>query len=326
MTINEKQTVMDAIKDSVEVYKRRSSPQWPISIRCPICGDSRKDPKDSHCYIMWTMDESEPLRYHCFLCNKKGIIDKKFLDMLGVQKDLSELVERQKFNKLQSIRENPVEIITGEPEMRSLQVKYIEYRLGKGLKKEDYERFKILWKIENLNDYIASNRIKNSLPSNHDSISFLSDDKSVLLTRLFEDDSDIRWKKLRIMNTNNQSFYAIKTTLDLFTKDEIVVNIAEGVIDVISIYKNFNDGPNSIFIASLGSDYIATLEYAIAKGFIGTNVTVKIYMDSDQDEKMLCRALKKYKWMFNSIFVYRNILEKDVGVHLDRIKLEERKV
>ena len=210
--------------------------------------------------------------------------------------------------------------------MNSPQVRYIERRLGKGLKFEDYQKFKIVWDINNLLPFISRDHTKNSLPSNNESISFLSDDKSVLLTRLFEDQGDIRWKKVRLMNSDNKSFYVIASTLDLFTKDNITVNIAEGVIDVLSIYKNFNDGPNSIYVASLGSDYIAAVDYAIAKGFIGTNINIKIYIDQDQNEKILLRGLKKYKWIFNNIFVYRNILDKDVGVTIDRINLEERKV
>ncbi len=323
MTINEKQTIMDSIRNSVEIFRKRTPVQW--SIRCPYCGDSKKNFKDSHCYIKWSMDESEPLLYNCFLCHKNGVVDEKFLKAVGVTKDLSEILDRQKFNKIKSIKDNPIDIITGEPIMNSLQVKYIEYRIGKGLSKDDYDRFKIMWDINKLIPYIASDKIKNSLPSNNDSISFLSDDKSVLLTRLFED-GDIRWKKLRLMHSDSKSFYVIKATINLFTKDEITVNIAEGIIDILSIYKNFNDGPNSVFIASLGSDYVGALEYAINKGFVGENVTIKIYIDQDQNEKELIRALKKYKWIFNNIFVYRNILEKDVGVRIDRIKLEERKV
>ena len=324
MTGNEKQIVMDSIKNSVEVFKRRTPVQW--SIRCPYCGDSKKNIHDSHCYIKWSNDESEPLFFNCFLCNTSGVIDKKFLERLGIKEDLSEILDRQKFNRIQSLKENPVNIITGDPIMNSPQVRYIERRLGKGLKFEDYQKFKIVWDINNLLPFISRDHTKNSLPSNNESISFLSDDKSVLLTRLFEDQGDIRWKKVRLMNSDNKSFYVIASTLDLFTKDNITVNIAEGVIDVLSIYKNFNDGPNSIYVASLGSDYIAAVDYAIAKGFIGTNINIKIYIDQDQNEKILLRGLKKYKWIFNNIFVYRNILDKDVGVTIDRINLEERKV
>lgn len=324
MTIDEKQIVMDSIRESVGIFKKRSSVQW--SIRCPFCGDSKKNINDSHCYIKWSQDESEPLLYKCFLCNSSGVIDDKFISMLGVKKDLSDILGRQKVSRIRSLKENPIEIIAGEPDTKSLQVKYVEYRLGKGLTKADYDRFKILWKIENILPYIDSQSVKNSLPSNKESITFLSDDKSVLLTRLFDDSSDIRWKKLRIMKSENRSMYTIATTMDLFTKEDVYVNIAEGVMDILSVYKNFNDGPNSLFIASLGSDYIGAVDFAIAKGLIGSNVTVKIYMDADQNEKNLIRALKKYKWIFKNIFVYRNILNKDVGVRIDQIKLEERKV
>lgn len=324
MTINEKQIVMDTIRDTVEVFKKRTPIQW--SIRCPYCGDSKKNPNDSHCYIKWSMDESEPLLFNCFLCNKSGTVDKKFLDLLGVKQDLSMIVDKQKFNKIMSIKDNPIEIMTGDVDMNSLQVKYIEYRLGKGLTRDDYDRFKILWNIQSLLPFIASEKVKNSLPSNNDSISFLTDDKTLLLTRLFEEDGEVRWKKIRLMKTESKSFYTIKAQLDLFTQDDIVVNMAEGVMDVLSIYKNFNDGNNSVYVASLGSDYIGALDYMIAKGFIGTNVTIKIYMDSDQNEKFLITGLKKYKWMFKNIFVYRNVKSKDVGVKVEDIRLEEKRV
>lgn len=323
MTINDKQIVMDTIKRNVDIFKKRTPTQW--SIRCPNCGDSKKNIHDSHCYIKWSNDESEPLFFNCFLCNTSGIVDSKFLKAIGIKDDLSEILNSQKFNKIQSLKENPVNIVTGEPIMNSPQIKYIEYRLGKGLAFEDYQKFKIVWKIENLLPFIADQRTKNSLPSNNDSISFLSDDKSLLLTRLFEDQGDIRWKKVRLMKSGNKSFYVIAATIDLFTKEEIIINIAEGVLDVISIYKNFNS-PNSVFIASLGSDYVAALDYAIAKGFIGNNINIRIYIDGDQNEKQLILELKKYRWMFKNISVFRNILEKDVGVTIDRISLEERKV
>lgn len=323
MTLNEKQIVMDKLKEAVPIFKRRTPIRW--SIRCPYCGDSGKSPTDSHCYIKCSNDEAEPLLWNCFLCNKHGVIDEDFLKAAGVKADLSEIVARQRSNRIKSLKDNPVDIITGEPIPDSPQIKYIEHRIGKGLTLEDYDRFKVVWNIQSLLPYISSESVKNSLPSNRESISFLSDDKSVLLTRLFED-GDIRWKKLRLMGSYDGSFYTIKSTMDLFTKDPIVVNIAEGVIDILSIYKNFNDGPNSIFIASLGSNYESALMYAINKGFVGTNVTIKIYIDNDQNEKYLARSLKTYKWMFGGIYIYRNVLSKDVGTTIDKIKLEERKV
>lgn len=323
MLLQEKQIVMDTIRENVEVFKRRNAERW--SIRCPYCGDSQKDPTDSHCYIKWSKDESEPLLFKCFLCNKKGVVDTQFLKLLHVKEDLSIILDKQKHNRVQSIKDKPINIITGDPIPNSLQIKYIEHRLGKGFSLEDYDKFKIVWNIESLLPFISSEAVKNSLPSNDKSISFLSDDKTMLLTRMYED-GDIRWKKLRFIKSDIQSYYIIKSTIDLFTKEDIVVNIAEGVMDILSAYKNFNDGPNSVYIASLGSDYIYALDYMILKGFVGKNVVVKIYIDEGINEKELINGLKKYKWMFKNIYVYRNIMQKDIGYPIDQIRLEERKV
>jgi len=323
MKIKDKELIMDQIRQVVPFVRRRTKIQY--SIRCPFCGDSKKDPNDSHCYIKFSQDESEPLLWKCFLCNLKGKVNQEFLDAVGVKKDLSEILQNDKANKIKSLVKNPIDIVTGEINMNSLQVKYIEHRLGPGLTFEDYNKFRIVADIGSLMQYISSNHTKNMLPSNLDSISFLTDDKAVLLTRLFEEDGEIRWKKTTLMYTNSQSFYAIQATLNLFTQDDITVNIAEGIIDVISAYKNFN-APNSVFFGALGSDYIEAINYIIMKGFVGTNVIVKIYIDDDQNEKSLINTLKKFKWMFKSIYVYRNLLAKDIGVKIEKIKLEERKV
>lgn len=323
MTNEDKDKVKQAITNSVEVFRRRTNTQY--SLRCPFCGDSQKDVKDSHCYIKFSYDESEPLLYKCFLCNRSGVINDYFLKKIGVKEDLSRIVEGQRRNKILSIKNTNVDIISGEVIPDSNQIKYIESRLGTGLTLQDYDNFKILWNIENLIPFIESQKIKNSLPSNYDSVSFLSDDKSLLLTRFFGD-GEIRWKKIRIMKGNEKTFYTIKAMINLFTQEDIVVNIAEGIMDVISIYKNFNDGPNSIFIAALGSDYISALDYMIAKGFIGNNVIIKIYMDADQSNSKLARQLKRYKWIFKSIHILVNIKSKDVGVKLEEIKLKERRI
>lgn len=322
MNVNDKQIVMDTIRNSVPVFKKRTPTQW--SVRCPYCGDSKKNPNDSHCYIKWTMDDS-PLLFNCFLCNTSGVVDKKFLDLIGVKKDLSELVAFNRSNRIPSIQNKSVDIIAGDVDMNSKQVKYIEHRLGPGLTLEDYSKFRILANIENVVPYVSSDKIRNSLPSNMDSVSFLTNDKTVILTRLFED-GDIRWKKLRIIPNEGKSFYVIQSSFDLFTNEEITINIAEGIIDVISIYKNFNDHGPALFIAALGSDYIDALIYSVNLGVIGKNVRVNIYMDADQNQKRLMSELKKYRWLYNGIFVYRNVLSKDVGVRIENIKLEERRV
>lgn len=322
MKIQDKQAIMDSIRDTVPFIRKRNYQHY--SIRCPICGDSAKNMNDSHCYIKFSDDESEPLLYKCFLCNSSGVVNKRFLDLLGVKKDFSNIINSDRKNILKSLKNDNIEIITGKIDMDSPQVKYIEKRLGKGLTEDDYNKFRIVANMNTLIPYISSEKIRNTLPSNRDSITLLTDDKSMMLTRLF-DDEHVRWTKTKIRRTDNRPFYTISATLNLFTNDIITVNIAEGVIDVISAYKNFNK-ENSVFIAALGSDYIEALKYAILKGLIGTNVNVNIYIDSDQDEKKLSKSLKEYKWMFGNIFVCKNVKDKDIGVTLDKISLEVKKI
>ncbi|MCM1215438.1 MAG: hypothetical protein NC548_13075 [Lachnospiraceae bacterium] len=327
-----KQQIINDIEKRVTVFK----PVPPIRyrIRCPYCGDSQKNPRDAHCYIKCSPDPTEPLQFKCFLCNRKGRVRKDFLDLLGVDSKLSEQIDNQRYKRIGIFKSSDIKLITGEPNLESPQVRYIEDRLGPGFELEDYEKFKIIWDIpnlmnevwafDNIKDKLNNQRILNTMPSNRNSISFLSDDKSMILNRSFDD--KCRWRKIKIIPNDDTSFYTIKTTLDLFTKDEIVVNIAEGIFDVLSIYRNFTDSPNSVHIATLGSDYASALNYAISKGFIGTNVTIRIYYDSNIDGKNLLSQMKPYKWIFGGIYLYRNIIGKDVGVRPEKIKLVETRV
>lgn len=318
-----KQNILHEIELKGEMFRKISPIQYRI--RCPICGDSQKDPRDAHCYIKCSFDPTEPVQYNCFLCNSNGRVGKYFLEKLGINKDLISKVESEKYNKLMTYKEGK-EILNTPPVMNSPQVGYINERLGPGFTEKDYERFKIIWDLNVIYEYITSIRVRNTMPSNFDTISFLSDDHSLMLTRTFLEGKESQWMKRRIYPSTNKAFYTIKSTLNLFTEDKIVVNIAEGIFDILSVYKNFNDCENSVFIALLGSDYVAGVDYAIAKGFLCSNVELRIYMDTGKDEKLLKKQLKYYKWIFGSIKIYKNIAWKDVGVSADKINLIEYKV
>lgn len=317
-----KQEILADIERKSDVFIKASSIQYRI--RCPICGDSQKNPRDAHCYIKCSYDPSEPLLYYCFKCNSSGRVTDLFLKKLGVRKDLISMIEKQKFNRITSFMKLDIDVITGTPDVNSPQYRYIVNRLGPGFTVEDLDKFRIVWNTWELRNHVSKS-IKYKIPNNSDSISFLSDDKSLLNIRSFTDD-DPRWTKLRLYPSPNKLFYAIKSVVDLFTQDQITVNIAEGIFDVLSIYRNFNNGPNSVFFASLGSNYIRAVDYIISKGFVGSNVVLKIYIDWDIEEAQLKRELKKYKWLFGRISIFKNVLYKDVGVTADKIKLVEMRI
>lgn len=321
--IEVKKHLLEEIEQNVEIFKRVNDIQYRI--RCPFCGDSQSNPRDTHMYLKCDLNNpNEPILYNCFRgnCGAKGFVNNEFMKRLGIDSKWIKETSHMVYNKIPSYKEAKVELITGEVNMDSPQVKYVESRLGKGFIKEDYERMKIIWNWDGIIPYITSKSTLNTLPNNKESISFLSDDKSFILSRGF--DEDCGWRKIGILNKNGgMSTYNMKSVFSLFTKDMIYINIAEGIFDILSVYKNFNDGENSVFIAALGSDYIGALNYAIGKGLIGNNVVVKIYIDDNISDDKLCHRLRKYKYYFNKISVFRNIKYKDIGITLDKIELKE---
>lgn len=319
-----KRQLMTEIENNVPIFKPVSKIRWKI--RCPFCGDSQKDLRDAHMYLKCDYDNpNEGIEYYCFLanCNAHGKnINKYFMNKLGIQSKYIDQVTNDRYSKLASLKETDVDIITGIPDLDSIQVKYIEHRLGTGFTLEDYENFKIIWDMNEMYKYIGNQRTKNMMPSNNDSISFLSDDKSTLLSRGLLDGDE--WRKIKLFSSPNRLFYTIKRVFNLFTSEIITVNIAEGIFDILSVYKNFNDGENSAYIATLGPDYVAAVNYAIMKGLVGLNVVVKIYVDEEIDVDKLRKQLRPYKYYFNKIAIFKNAKSKDVGVRREKISLIEK--
>lgn len=318
MTYDEKIKILDAIRSVTRVVPRS---HVRYSIRCPYCGDSDKDLSHTHCYIKCSQEPDEPLLWKCFLCNRKGSVNMDFLKKLGIKdKDAFELTSASTFNKISHKEYEEAKADMGTVRMDSPQVKYVNSRLGAEFDKTDFERFRIVWSQEALAKTISNQKIINTLPSNRNTISFLTEDNSLLLTRTFEETSNgSQWHKTRIKP--GIQFYTIRSTFNLFTSDLIYVNIAEGIFDILSVYKNFTNSENSAYIASLGSDYTAALDNMIHRGLIGKNVVVNVYMDNGIDEKRLRQSLERYKWMFNSIHIIHNSKSKDVGVKAENIFL-----
>lgn len=331
MTNDTKQMIINEIERKVDVFHKVSPIQYRI--RCPICGDSQKDFKDSHCYIKCSFDPTEPLLYICFKCNAHGAVGKSFLKKLHMSNDVINLVGNQRYNRIGSYKRASVDIITGTPVLDSPQTEYIYERLGIHFTADDLDRFKIIWDMSNVYPYITEKRIRNTMPNNRDSISFLSDDKSTMLTRFFNDEMG-RWRKIKLFQNDSKSFYTIKTVFDLFKVSEdgmpfiSNVYIAEGIMDILSIY-NYVGGSQSInnaFIATLGSDYIAGVDYAIAKGIMGKTVDLHVFIDNDIDEDSLRWNLSRYKWLFREITICRNMKFKDMGTTINNIKVAVHKV
>jgi hypothetical protein len=312
-----KNKIMEAIESKVPVFKRSSATQ--TRIRRPFCGDSQTNMTDAHLYLKCSPDPTEPILYKCFKCSASGKVSENFLKKLDIQIDGLIGLAGKQFNRLTSIRQAELELMTGSVDMQSDQVGYTEYRLGPGLGPADYDRFKIVWDMKAIIPFVSNSKVRNSLPSNSDSISFISDDKSMLLTRFFNPGNGLRWKKTKLFQNGARSFYTIKATLDRFSSEPITVNVVEGIYDAIGIYKNFPTGPNSAYLAFLGTDYEIAVDYVMVKGLVGGNIRLRVYADGDVDLKRLRFRLRRYQWMFQSITIIKNTKGKDFGLPLDQI-------
>jgi hypothetical protein len=127
----------------------------------------------------------------------------------------------------------------------------------------------------------------------------------------------------------------MESEIDLFTDEEITINLAEGVLDILSA--NYNLGYNEINTLNLcvsGKYYDALILFLVSLGFVGSNITINIFADNDaQFNKKNANnttsieyyrhILKNYKNLFGKINVWYNLMSKDIGVPRDQIKLQK---
>lgn len=304
--------ILKEIENSVGVFYPAGIDEYRI--RCPFCGDSQKNLKSAHMYLKCSRDESEPIVFHCFKCNKGGKLSNDFLKLLNIKETIKEVnIVNNKFYNFKTHKIDLSNVIVPS------SINYIKYRLGDGLSKEDYLNFRII-SLENLKEVFKNKRIVHTLPTDSDVISFITEDNSTLIMRsLF--DNNYRWRKIELFN-DGVPVYTIKTQIDLFTKGSINVHVTEGIFDAISAYKNFKS-KNSVFIAVLGSDYKKGINYCIDKGIIGSNVNINFYLDQDINENKIKKELKNLKWIFGEMKYFKNAVEHDIGVPYEKIKLIE---
>ena len=309
-----------------------------LSIRCPYCGDSRKNPKSSHLYVHIEPNDDEPFTFYCQRCKTGGIVNTEFFKM--IKSNNSDLVINiEKFNKSKKsnkkffnkeLRRTKIEVPIPENNKLNLyKLKYINKRLGTNLSFSDLPDYKI---ILNLYDFLDLNKIKklsckeqfaDTLDANF--LGFLSYDNNYIVFRNLSKTElpELRYHNYNIFGNydNTKKFYIMPNSIDLL-EDTITVILTEGCFDLLSVYFNIEkDKKNKIYAAVNGIGYNAVLNEIIRMGFL--NINLKIYGDNDQD-------IRQYKSLKNEFFpfvkrieLYTNILSKDFGDINNGIKIKK---
>lgn len=307
--------------------------------RCHFCGDSR-DPSARHLYIGLT---NGAIKYNCFKCNTKGIVDAKFLrDLNCYDTGLINLCVEQNRKLLES---NQVQmgslsrlsylknivIPLSDNEFAQKKLDYLSNRMGHVFTAHDAARFKI---ILNLKDFLDINGIDKYTrhPDMIDLIDkyfigFLSmDNKYVMLRRLVPEGKlpeqiDTRYLNYNITGSTNNSmkYYTIPGTINL--NQPLDIHIAEGGFDILSIYLHVAPmGSNAIYSAIGGKSYVNFVKFFILNyGFMGFDL--HLYPDADIELSQM-KLIKSLVAPFGiKCFVHRNMADgqKDYGVSMDKI-------
>ena len=330
-------------------YVRKVNEQQYVT-RCPHCLDSQKDFNTGHYYIRCNPDDNYKIVFNCFKCSSSGLLDEKEIKLLDI--DTPELINGINYINRKGKKFDKTGISSGNdgfyrfdykiPEEQSnlYKINYIRDRLKIPISEEDFKHMKI---VTSLKDFMECNKLEekdfnmnivNTLEREY--IGFLSNGASHILFRCLHDNTDYRWVKFNLSKDSykNRVFYTMDFSFNPFSSEPIVINLCEGVLDAISIYKNLHN-ENAFNIAVGGKYYINIIEYLFGLGLIGSNVTINIYSDNDKDFnkksnkkqnedtslEFYRKTFKDLKYLVKEINVYYNEIYKDYGTSIDKISL-----
>lgn len=300
---------------------RRTGTKNEYRTNCPFCGDRKL-----HMYVYIDLDSDESVRYHCFKCPARGylnnglLLEKLGLDNIQIPKGIKTFKRLSVDNKVS----DRIDIVTvDDGDDISVVQSYIQSRVGV---------------IPNINDLISFQYIGN--PNMYvkdylgDQYSYMLKDRvwfkltngSIIGRWDLNDDDCIgyRWVRYKTNRIKDSGMYQMKTPVDI--QSEINVIIAEGIMDVIGLYFNYNELVNRMFIASCGKDYSRGMYHMINKGIFGDSVNIHIFKDPNVpcDKIIIPKHLRA---LFNKVYIYGNTLGKDYGVlpnELSIHRLEKR--
>lgn len=295
-----------------------------LLIRCPFCGDSKKDKSDAHFYI--SIKENVPHFYHCFLCNTKGVLNRKLLRYMGIYdeeaiRDVSKRVELP----FVPVKYRKVYIPKQRDRWELNKLYYIADRLGTKKFGKYLDKLNIVTSIRKLMVYnrlpIKSERQVDFLDRNY--IGFLLEDKSAVLCRKISSYSyGNRWFRYNLFDSDC-STYAIANKIEGPVEPKIY--LAEGVLDILSVYTNSDDKERSegIYIAIGNRNYIGNIKNMIQR-IPATSQEYHIFMDNDVDINYLAKHIINTfasLHVYLKVFIHRNAYpnEKDYGVPANRI-------
>lgn len=324
-------SLKDIIKKTIQpAYENTAGTE--IRVRCPHCGDSKKNLNSAHLYISL----EPPFKFYCQKCHYSGIVTQSFLEQLHIYNyELTENIKQiNKTIKNKNVNTSTTKRISySYTEQKSDQaiesLNYFNNRFGVNESFDTISKFKIILDPLQFFKYLLdSHHIEvrlNPLFDYKHSIGFLSSDNKYLICRDTSGQQHIRYSNTLLLNQDSSKIYNIKTNINLL-QDEITLVITEGIFDAIGIYyKEYKDQDNVIIAAACGKSFLQVIKHFLKKSFL--NLNIKIYSDQDVDVSFYKNMKKDNKNFFlknKKIEVYYNTKEKDCGTKAENIVLEKK--
>lgn len=315
-----------------------------VYFRCPYCSDSKSNRHETS-FNVRIPDETEPRwLYICFRsdCRAHGAITPEFLRMLGANNhqanaylnkvNRSQRKEKRFKNKYRRSAEN---FPTPQSPLTMAKLAYLNKRLGTKLTLKDLLKLKIHLDMDSLYKYnelsYPPKRASYYRKLSAAGIAFISAYNDYLIVRNASSDPKIaRYTVVDMFEGQDDGaekfkFYVIPTKVDVMSVDPVVLNLAEGTFDILSVYFNLEIGKeyeNRIYAAVAGSSYENALIHLIRQyGLV--DIHVNIFSDDNID-------ISQYEKLYRTVIQYTNSMTlrvhyndigKDFGVPKDEIKV-----
>jgi hypothetical protein len=312
-----------------------------IIIRCPYCGDSRKDPRKGHFYIL----NRSPYKFHCFKCETKGYMNSEVLNKINVtdyslvsmiNKNLDDYKKKLTYKygtSLIDLNRRELNLYPNQyTQMENGKIQYLNNRLGVEMVESDVDKYRL---ILNMKDFLTNNEMKmeNYTKTKRDqkllsliqdyTIGFLTSDKSTIICRsLNPERTGFRYHNFALFpeDLDSKIFYSIKKKLDLSLLEHKII-VTEGIIDIIGVYNHVtNKDDNPLYVANNGKNFNHVFDYISRLSLL--NADIEIYSDKDVNLDYY-QKLVQYNRLakFNGVRVFYNQIGKDYGVKKSEILL-----
>lgn len=340
MNDNFKQDILDMLLD-LPFAKFDKVKQ--VMVRCPFCGDSVKNHNSTHFGIKINFQKNEPIVFQCLRCDISGYFTPHVMRMLGIG-DLGTSSALTQYNKKAGnefgrgfTSENaPVklkmpDIVLNDRTIRKHE--YLESRLGVKLDIHEMIEKKVVYSLLNLLKESNINKItttqQQAILLQEDYVGFISARNEYINFRDITNRNKYRYYIYNVLGRldNTRKFYIMPNQIDIFTKDTITINIAEGVFDIFGIYHHVFDkhNKNTLYTAVCGAGYQSVIHYLMKMG-LTCNVDINIFSDSDRPPSFYKQMIKELDPWINKVNLYYNSKGKDYGVPSDQINLIRKRI